>query len=184
MKRALIKRLYKDDSSQETVMLMEATESKERFRITIPREKAAILALEGHGLNDRCSLYRLLSECIAHLGGALRSVAVNLDRSKGVNGAVSLARGAEVTWIKADVVELVAFALHLQIPIYLDVVEGPDDGEPRPTHQATELPPVFEDALTEIMSSESGAGPASAERGDTGGHEETETRREQPDGSG
>ena len=165
-------------------MLMEATESKERFRVTIPREKAAILALEGHGLNDRCSLYRLLSECIAHLGGAVRSVAVNLDRSKGANAAVSLARGAEVTWIRGDVVELVAFALHLQIPIYLNVVVGPDGGEPRSAHRITELPPVFEDALTEIMSSESGAGPASAERGDTGGHEETETRREQPDGSG
>ena len=148
MQRASVTRLYRDRSSNETIMLLEAADTKERFKVTLPVSKAGILALEGHGLNDRCALYKALSKCVAALGGELGSVIVTLDEVNGVKGAISLSRDTEtVSWISADVVELVALALHVQIPIYVNVENraGP--------HVAASLPAIFEDALSEILKS-------------------------------
>ena len=129
MYKASVTRLYKDQSSQHSVLLLEAIENKEKFKITVPGHKAGILALEGHGLNDRCYLYGLLSECVSRLGGALGSVVVNLDRTRGVSGAIALKQGENRVWIKADVVELVAFALHVSLPIHLDLTDEPEGDE-------------------------------------------------------
>ena len=157
MQRASVTRLYKDRSSHEAVMLLEGKDTKERYRITLPVSRAGILALEGHGLNDRCPLYCVLSECVAALGGSFGSVIVTLDEVNGVTGAVCLSRsGAEevVSWVKADVVELVAFALHVQLPIY---IRRQDEGEPQgasASQGSVSLPPVFEDALSDILKSD------------------------------
>ena len=73
MERALVKRLYRDETSQETVMLMESTQTKERIKITVPGQKAGILALEAHGLNDRCPLYGMFSQCVGALGAVFEA---------------------------------------------------------------------------------------------------------------
>ena len=170
MELASVTRLFKDQSTQKATLLLEAVETKERFKITIPSHRAGILALEGHGLNDRCGIYGILSECVELLGGSFASVIVTLDKTRGVSGAISLNRGENLTWIKADVVELVAFALHVQIPIFLDVTdeqgEGkPREGEARPAVENPDLPAVFENVLTEIMGTEGGPASTSTEEG-------------------
>ena len=159
MERASVTRLYKDKSSHEAIMLLEAKISKERFRVTVPNHRANILALEGHGLNDRCPLYGLMSECVRKLGGAFGSVVVTLDDSKGVSGTMALARGEEiVSWIEGDVIELVAFALHVELPIYVRKVDEPDAPSETPQENETSLPSVFEDVLSAILESGTGTG--------------------------
>ena len=160
MERASVTRLYKDSSSQKTIMLLETKANGERFKVTLPGQKAGILALEGHGLNDRCSLYQVLSECVRELGGAFGSVVVRLDEVKGVSGRMAVSRGEEtVSWIRGDVVELVAFALHVQLPIYVSKEDPPDrDGETALAESAS-LPSVFEEALSDILDSDPGASP-------------------------
>ena len=82
MERALVTRLYRDEASQETVMVMEATQSKERIKVTIPCHKAGILALEAHGLNDRCPLYGMFSQCVGELGAAFGLVVINYEEPR------------------------------------------------------------------------------------------------------
>ena len=167
MERALVTRLYKDEASQNSIMLMEATESKERIKVTIPCQKASILALEAHGLNDRCPLYGMFSQCVGELGAAFGSVVINCEGPKCARGAISLSHNGRTTWISADVVELVAFAMHVQIPIYVSKADSSeseeDEGQPR---TKTMLPSVFVDALEDIFSSESGADHSSSDPSD------------------
>ena len=155
MERASVTRLYRDRTSQETIMLLETKANGERFRVTLPSQKAGILALEGHGLNDRCALYGVLSECTRALGGAFGSVVVTLDDVKGVSGAVAISRNEEIVcWVEGDVVELVAFALHVQLPIYVTREDTPEVGASGV--ESASLPSVFEKALSDILDSESG----------------------------
>ena len=50
-----------------------------------------------------------------------------MDGSKGVSGTIALARGEEIiSWIEGDVVELVAFAIHVELPIYVRNMDEPD----------------------------------------------------------
>ena len=146
MERASVTRLFKDQSTHKATLLLEAVESKDRFRITVPSHRAGILALEGHGLSDRCTVYGVLTECIDRLGADFGSVVISLDKSKGVTGRISVTRDTAEDWIDGDVVELVAFALHIQLPIYLNVTDREENIEPQ-----TSIPPAFEDALIEIM---------------------------------
>ena len=135
MERALVTRLYRDEASQNSIMLMEATESKERIKVTIPGQKAGILAMEAHGLNDRCPLYGMFSQCVGELGAAFGSVVINCEEPKCARGAISLSHNGRTTWISADVVELVAFAMQSQIPIYVSKSETSqtgDDIQPKP----------------------------------------------------
>ena len=158
MELASVTRLFKDQSTNKATLLLEAVETKEKFKITIPSHKAGILALEGHGLNDRCGIYGILSECVDQLGGAFTSVIVSLSKTKGVSAAICMSRDEEFTRIEADVVELVAFALHVQIPLFLDVKDEPSVVPPIESSKQHEagnpgLPAVFENVLTEIMGS-------------------------------
>jgi len=156
MERALVTRLYRDEASQQTVMLMEGTQSKERIKVTIPYQKAGILALEAHGLNDRCPLYGMFSQCVGELGAAFGSVVLNCEGPRCTHGAISLSHDGRTSWIGGDVVELVAFAMHTHIPIYISKSgtseSEEDEGQPR---AKTMLPSVFVDALEDIFSSES-----------------------------
>ena len=54
-------------------MLMESTQTQERIKITVPGQKAGILALEAHGLNDRCPLYSMFSQCVGALGAVFEA---------------------------------------------------------------------------------------------------------------
>ena len=159
MELASVTRLFKDQSTQKAILLLEAVGSKEQFKITLPGHRAGILALEGHGLNDRCPLYGILSECVDRLGGSFASVRITLDKTRGVSAAISLSRGEDLTWISTDVIELVAFALHVQIPIFLNVTDDPDEDDQNSKRNNPDLPAVFEDVLTELMCSESDSHP-------------------------
>ena len=163
MERALVTRLYRDEASQETIMVMEATQSKERIKVTIPCQKAGILALEAHGLNDRCPLYGMFSQCVGELGAAFGSVVINCEEPRCARGAISLSRDGRTTWIGGDVAELVAFAMHAQIPIYVSKLDSSQPRNEGPSPTRTVLPSAIEDALEDIFSSESSADHPSAD---------------------
>ena len=136
-------------------MLLEGRDTKERFRVTLPVSRAGVLALEGHGMNDRCLLYRVLSDCVGALGGAFGSVIVTLDEANGVSGAMSISRDERIiSWINADVIELVAFALHVQLPIYVRRPSRAAPGDSAASQTEASLPTVFEDFLSEILKSD------------------------------
>ena len=166
MELASVTRLFKDQSTQKSVLLLEAVATREKFKINIPSHRAGILALEGHGLNDRCGIYGIMSECVERLRGSFASVVVTLDKSRGVSASISLSQGEDLTWITADVVELVAFALHVQLPIFLDVTDESNrgqspEGEAEPERENPDLPAVFENVLSEIMGPKPENSPAS-----------------------
>lgn len=151
MKRASVSRLFRDRKSHHAKLLLQAVDGGEKFTITLPEHKAAVLALEGHGLNDRCGLYYLLSQSVAALGGTFGSVVVTLAES-GVSGVISLSTDGEAKWFDADVVELIALALHVDLPIYLKIADD-DGGEDAESGAETDmpLPDVFEHALADIL---------------------------------
>ncbi len=62
-------------------MLMESTQTKERIKITVPYQKAGILALQAHRLNDHCPLYRLFSQCVGAFGAVFGVVVISPRRS-------------------------------------------------------------------------------------------------------
>ena len=137
--------------------MLQAVDSGENFAITLPEHKAAVLALEGHGLNDRCGLYYLLSQSVAALGGTFGSVVVNLA-SSGVSGVISVSVGGKPKWFDADVVELIALALHVDLPIYLKLAEDEDGGGESAEETVIPLPDVFEHALADILERRDGGG--------------------------
>ena len=166
MKRASVSRLFRDKKSQHAKLLLQAVDSGENFTITLPEHKAAVLALEGHGLNDRCGLYYLLSQSVAALGGTFGSVVVTLA-SSGVSGVISLSASGKPKWFDADVVELIALALHVDLPIYLKLADDEDGGE-KAEETAIPLPDVFEHALADILERRSDCGASEADGGEKG----------------
>ena len=166
MERASVKCLYRDRSSHETIMLMETVTSGQKIRVTVPWANAGVLALEAHGVNDRCALYGVFAECVRELGGAFRSVVVTGDESEDVRCAILLSAGGRTTWISADVVELVAFALHVRIPIYVDRTGTFGSGCAGSDRREPEIPTVFVDAISDILSSEARVDPPSGGRED------------------
>ena len=172
MERASVKRLYRDRSSHETIMLMETVTSGQKIRVTVPFANAGVLALEAHGVNDRCALYGVFAECVRELGGAFRSVVVAGDESQDVRCAISLYVNGRTTWISADVVELVAFALHVRIPIYVDRTGAFGSRCADSDRREPELPTVFVDAISDILSSDAHGDPPSG-----GGEDRTDETR-------
>ena len=168
MERALVKRLYRDETSLETVMLMEATETKERIKIKVPYQKAGILALEAHGLNDRCPLYSMFSHCVDALGAVFGVAVIRCKKQVRTSGAISVSQGGRTRWVDADVVELVAFALHASIPIYVDRSDSTETQREGSPLRGAEIPSVFETALEDIFASDSGSHPDPVEPSDQG----------------
>ena len=164
MELASITQLYRDKSSNESILLMETIGHKEKVMIRLPCHNADILALEAHGLNNRCLLYSMLVECVSELGGSLGSAVVSIDPSQAVSGAMSLSKSGQTIWMQADVVELVAFAMHMKVPIYLNNTNDPKGAASDPGQRKTGLPTVFEDALADILK------PTPAPRSDTSGN--------------
>ena len=151
MELASITQLFRDKSSNEPVLLMETVVHKEKVMIRLPCNNADILALEAHGLNNRCLLYNLLVDCVRELGGTLGSAVVNIDPSHAVSGTISLSKSGQTVWLPADVVELVALAMHIKLPIYLSKSGNPATRGSDSLPQATGLPTIFEDALADIL---------------------------------
>ena len=133
-------------------MTLELKDGSEEFSIAMPASSAEIIALEGHGLNNRCSAYSIFSDCVAALGGAFGSVVITFVDSVPANAAMAIARDEKiVSWIGGDIVELVAFALHVRLPIYVHSRGAPDNVYPPPQNRSTPMPDVFEDALADIL---------------------------------
>ena len=151
MELASITQLFRDRSSNEPILMMETIARKEKVMLRLSGHNTDILALEAHGLNNRCLLYNMLVECVAELGGAFGSAVVSIDPSREVSGAMSLSKRGETVWMPADVVELVAFAMHMKLPIYLKKTNGPIGGASDPLKAETGLPTVFKDALADIL---------------------------------
>lgn len=152
MQRASVTRIYKGRSSHEAIMTLEANDDGEQFSINMPAASASIIALEGHGLNDRCPTYSIFSDCVAALGGAFGSVVITFVDSRPANAAMAIARDEKIiSWIGGDIVELVAFALHVRLPIYVHSRSASDNGYPPPQSRSTPVPSIFEDAFSDIL---------------------------------
>ena len=163
MERASVSRLYKERDSHETIMVLKGESSGNQFSVTVPSLSARILAFEGHGLNDRCTLYTILSQCVAKLGGAFGSVVITLDEIRGVSATMAVSRSEQsVAWINGDVIELVALSQHIQLPLYVRVKPTTTDGAHRPTNDTNSLPRAIEEALSDILSSNSEVNPGTS----------------------
>ena len=133
-------------------MTLELKDGSEEFSIAMPASRAEIIALEGHGLNNRCSTYSIFSDCVAALGGAFGSVVITFVDSEPANAAMAIVRDGKIdSWIGGDIVELVAFALHVQLPIYVHRRGASDSPYPPPQSRNTPIPTIFEDALSDIL---------------------------------
>ncbi len=152
MQRASITRIYKGRSSHEAIMTLEVNDGGEEFSISMPAANASVIALEGHGLNDRCPTYSIFSDCVAALGGAFGSVVITFVDSRPANAAMAIARDEKIiSWIGGDIVELVAFALHVKLPIYVHSRGTSDNVYPSPQSRNTPVPSIFEDVLSDIL---------------------------------
>ena len=152
MQRASVTRIYKGRSSQEAIMTLVAKDDGEEFVVSMPTASASIIALEGHGLNDRCPTYSIFSDCVSALGGAFGSVVITFVDSRPANAAMAIAKDEKiVSWIGGDIVELVAFALHVQLPIYVHSRGASESGYPPPQIRNTPVPSIFEDVLSDIL---------------------------------
>ena len=157
MQRASVTRIFRKWSSEQAVMLLETKNSREEYRVHIPAANASIIALEGHGLNDRCATYSIFMECVSALGGAFGSVVITFDDGNAVGASIAIARDNRiVSWINGSIVDLVAFALHVRLPIYVHDIAVHNANHARPQSRNTPVPGVFEDALSDILRSEHG----------------------------
>ena len=161
MQRVAITRLLREKASQETSLIMEATENNEEIRIGIPWRQTGVLALEARGLNDRCPLYSILLECVAQLGGSFGPVVITRDEVPGNRAAISLVTDGRTTWISADLVELIALALHLQLPIYVNEVVTRDTDEECAETGEAEIPSVFHETFQQDTLAERDEDPSS-----------------------
>jgi len=149
VQRVSITRLLRDSASHETVLIMEVLDNDEELRVSVPCHKAVILALEAHGLNDRCPLYSIMLECVAQLGGTFGPVVITIDEMSGNGAAISLTQDGRTRWVSADLVELIALALHLQLPIYLSTVVSRSSTALDSDHPDLEIPSVFHETFKE-----------------------------------
>ena len=147
MQRVSITRLLRDRASHETVLILEASDNNEEITIGVPSHKAGVLALEAHGLNDRCPLYGILVECVAQLGGSFGPVVIMRDEESANSVAISLAHDGRTTWISADLVEVIALALHLQLPIYVNESVARGTHEEGAKKSEVEIPSVFRETF-------------------------------------
>ena len=152
MQLASVTRVYKGRSSHEAVVTLETKEGGEKFNIHMPAANASIIALEGHGLNDRCPTYSIFSDCVTALGGAFGSVVITFVDSRPVNAAMAIAQDEKIiSWIGGDIIELVAFALHVKLPIFVHSRGASDNTYPPPQSRSTPVPSIFEDAFPDIL---------------------------------
>ena len=66
------------------------------------------MALEAHGLNDRCGLYQALTACVANLGGTFCRVAIELDANREAASYLTLLQGSAHKSMNANVGEVLA----------------------------------------------------------------------------
>ena len=130
-----------------------------RARLVLPEREAAVFALEAHGLNDRCGLDQVLTACVANLGGACCRVSIELNANREAASYLTLLQGSAHKSMNVNVGEVLALALHGGLPIYLDrsAYDGPP--EDRAVSQdagVSDVPPVFEPLLSDLIGAEPG----------------------------
>ena len=79
MELVQVNKLYLERETKECVVVLQGCKSGAQTRLILPEREAAVIALEAHGVNDRCSLYHVLTSCVAHLGGAFCNVTIKLN---------------------------------------------------------------------------------------------------------
>ena len=152
MELVQINQLYQEKASRECVVILEGRESRKQTRLVLPEREAAVLALEAHGVNDRCSLYHVLTTCVAHLGGAFCNVVIKIDSNSEAAVYLTITQGSDHKSLNVSTGEVLALALHGGLPIYLDrLVHGsPAEGDARGGREAVDVPPAFESLLSEL----------------------------------
>ena len=149
-----VQRLYRRRHSHEAVLVLTGCQSGDEISLAIPACQAAPLALGAHGLHERCGLYQLFMAGVKALGGAFSSVLLTLDQAEGASASLMLVEGVKSRWIRGDVVESVALALHLGLPLYVTHSKAPpidDEAAAADDGAGVQIPPVFHEALNDLM---------------------------------
>ena len=149
-----VQRLYRRRHSHEAVLVLTGCQSGDEISLAIPACQAAPLALGAHGLHERCGLYQLFVAGVKALGGAFNSVLLNLDQAEGASASLMLVEGVKSRWIRGDVVESVALALHLGLPLYVAHSKAPpmdDDAAAADDGAGVQIPSVFHEALSDLV---------------------------------
>ena len=150
MELVQVNRLYLEKESKECVVVLQGCRSGAQTRLILPEKEAAVIALEAHGVNDRCSLYHVLTTCVAHLGGAFCNVTIKLNARSEAASYLTLVQGEDHKALSVNVGEVIALALHGGLPIYLDTSECEGRSEGR-TPQESPVPHAFESLLSDLV---------------------------------
>ena len=143
-----VNKLYMDRPSNECVVVLEGRHTRKETRLVLPERDAAVLALEAHGVNDRCRLYQLLTSCVAALGGAFCNVVIRMDEGREAVAYLTLVHAGQHRALSVNAGESLALALHGGLPIYLGQSW---DGAPSEEETGeTDIPDVFKSLLSEI----------------------------------
>ncbi len=149
-----VQRLYRRRHSHEAVLVLTGCQSGDEISLAIPACQAAPLALGAHGLHERCGLYQPFVAGVQALGGAFSSVLLTLDQAEGASASLMLVEGVKCRWIRGDVVESVALALHLGLPLYVTHSKPPptdDDATAADNNTGVQVPSVFHEVLNDLM---------------------------------
>ena len=161
MELVKVDRVYVERTSRKCIVVLGGALTRTRTRLVLPEREAAVLALEAHGLNDRCGLYHVLTTCVSSLGGAFCRVVIKLEADREAACHLTLLQGSAHKSMGVNVGEVLALALHGGLPIYLDrsAHDGsPEDQTVRQAAGVSELPPVFESLLSDLIGAEPGDG--------------------------
>ena len=152
MELVQVNKLYQEKTSRECVVVLEGRKSRKQTRLILPEREAAVLALEAHGVNDRCSLYHVLTTCVAHLGGAFCNVVIRLDSNSEAAAYLTITQGSDHKSLNVNTGEVLALALHGGLPIYLDrsVHGSPIEGDAHSDPEVVDVPPAFKSLLSEL----------------------------------
>ena len=159
MELVKVDRLYVEKTTRKCIVELDGCETNRRTRLVLPEREGAVLALEAHGLNDRCGLYQVLTACVANLGGAFCRVVIELNQKMEAACYLTLLQGGAHKSMSVNVGEALAFAVHGGLPIYLDrsACDGPpEDATADRSAGGAEVPPVFESLLSDLIGAEPG----------------------------
>ena len=159
MELVQVNKLYLERETKECVVVLEGCKSGAQTRLILPEREAAVIALEAHGVNDRCSLYHVLTSCVAHLGGAFCNVTIKLNARSEAASYLTLLQGRDHKSLNVNVGEVIALALHGGLPIYLDTSDAGGGGEG--AHEGGEseeaaVPHAFESLLSDLARTDQG----------------------------
>ena len=147
MELVQVNKLYLEKESKECVVVLQGCKSGAKTRLVLPEREAAVIALEAHGVNDRCGLYHVLTTCVTHLGGAFCNVTIRLNARSEAASYLTILQGEDHKSLNVNVGEVIALALHGGLPIYLDTSEG---GPEASTLEEAAVPHAFESLLSDL----------------------------------